>query len=226
MPQSAPPILRLENASLSFGGKCIFQNISLDLPENQFSCLLGKTGIGKSSLLRCLADILPEQARFQGKIKTQKQGFAWMAQDDLLLPWAKTIKNIVIGAKLRKEQPDYKRAKELLMRLGLSDKQDALPHELSGGERQRVALARTLYEARPIVLMDEPFSRLDALTRRELQLITRKLLREKTVLLVTHDPQEALFMGGDIYIMKSMGIKKIATRSVTKTEDILQELEG
>ncbi len=226
MPQSAPPLLRLENASLSFGGKCIFQNISLDLPKNQFSCLLGKTGIGKSSLLRCLADILPEQASFQGKIKAQKQGFAWMAQDDLLLPWAKTIKNIVIGAKLRKEQPDYKRAKELLMRLGLSDKQDALPHELSGGERQRVALARTLYEARPIVLMDEPFSRLDALTRRELQLITKNLLREKTVLLVTHDPQEALFMGGDIYIMKSTGIKKIIAGSLTKTEDILQELEG
>ena len=123
---------------------------------------------------------------------------AYMAQQDLLLPWASVLDNVLIGPTLRTGKPtpaERKRAAAILERVGLAAEADALPATLSGGMRQRAALARTFFEDRPIVLMDEPFSALDAITRRRLQNLASSLLEERTVLLVTHDPLEALRVG-------------------------------
>ena len=126
---------------------------------------------------------------------------AYMAQQDLLMPWLSALGNVSLGARLRGEKPDRGRALAMLDRVGLGAEADALPHTLSGGMRQRVALARTLMEDRPIVLMDEPFSALDAITRIRLQELAAGLLAGRTVLLVTHDPLEALRLGDRIYVM-------------------------
>lgn len=107
----------------------------------------------------------------------------------------------MLGARLRGERGAPDRAEALLERVGLGAQRDQLPATLSGGQRQRVALARTLMEDRPVVLMDEPFSALDAITRARLQSLAADLLAGRTVLLVTHDPLEALRLGHRVHVM-------------------------
>jgi putative hydroxymethylpyrimidine transport system ATP-binding protein len=126
---------------------------------------------------------------------------AWMSQCDDLLPWLPVIDNVTLGARLRGEPPDHAQALELLAHVGLVPQKDQPPATLSGGQRQRAALARTLMEDRPVVLMDEPFSALDAITRARLQVLAAELLAGRTVLLVTHDPLEALRLGHRIQVM-------------------------
>lgn len=124
-----------------------------------------------------------------------------MAQQDLLLPWRTVHENVVLGAVLRGEKPEYEKASHLLSQVGLGDAAHLRPAELSGGMKQRAALARTLMEDRPVVLMDEPFSALDPLNRLRLQELAARVLRGKTVLLVTHDPLEALRLGDHVHVL-------------------------
>ena len=124
-----------------------------------------------------------------------------MGQQDNLLPWLTVLGNVMLGARLRGEPPDLAGAEALLGRVGLIPQRDQRPATLSGGQRQRAALARTLMEDRPVVLMDEPFSALDAITRARLQVLAAQLLAGRTVLLVTHDPLEALRLGHRIHVM-------------------------
>jgi putative hydroxymethylpyrimidine transport system ATP-binding protein len=124
-----------------------------------------------------------------------------MGQQDDLLPWLDVAGNVTLGARLRGERPDRAKAETMLARVGLVGQRHQLPATLSGGQRQRAALARTLMEDRPVVLMDEPFSALDAITRARLQALAAQLLAGRTVLLVTHDPLEALRLGHRIQVM-------------------------
>jgi putative hydroxymethylpyrimidine transport system ATP-binding protein len=124
-----------------------------------------------------------------------------MDQRDLLLPWLSLKDNVGLGRRLRREPADPARAAALLDMVGLGTRASDRPAGLSGGERQRAALARTLMDDRPIVLMDEPFSAVDAITRLELQNLAARLLAGRTVLLVTHDPLEALRLGHRVIVM-------------------------
>lgn len=129
--------------------------------------------MGKSTLLRLISG-LSTGADFTGDITASDgQGVAdrvaYMAQSDLLLPWASVSQNILLGARLRGETPDTDRLHRILARVGLTDHAQKRPSELSGGQRQRVALARTLMEDKPVILLDEPFSALDAQTRAAMQ---------------------------------------------------------
>src|SRR5437868_5597821 len=191
------PIIHLEEVSLAYDDIDLFNNFNLTLPSNQWTCILGPSGGGKSSLLKFIAGLIPHDSKkikCAGKVSLSPEHVAYMAQTDLLLPWFSTLDNALLGAHLRGTLTASieTKAKELLAEVGLSNALKKYPHQLSGGMRQRVALVRTLLEEKPVVLMDEPFSAVDAITRYQLQTLAANLLRECTVLLVTHDPLEAL----------------------------------
>ncbi len=202
--QTSPQSARISNATLTYAGRAQFDGLDMALEGGRWTCLLGPTGVGKTSLLRLFAGLVSPDT---GPGVTCGDGgsiagrVAYMAQQDLLMPWLTAIENVVIGSRLRGERPAYERARDLLASVGLADRAGDYPRALSGGMRQRTALIRSLMEDRPIVLMDEPFSALDAITRLRLQSLAAELLRGRTVLLVTHDPLEALRLGDRIHVM-------------------------
>jgi putative hydroxymethylpyrimidine transport system ATP-binding protein len=195
--------ITVQNASLGYGGAPLFADLDFTLAGGAWTCLLGTSGVGKSTLLRLIAGLaLPERGTIRCSDGQPLAGrLAWMGQRDDLLPWLTARANVMLGARLRGDPPDPARADSLLERVGLTRQRDQLPATLSGGQRQRVALARTLMEDRPVVLMDEPFSALDAITRARLQSLAAGLLAGRTVLLVTHDPLEALRLGHRVHVM-------------------------
>ncbi|RJF89884.1 ABC transporter ATP-binding protein [Oleomonas cavernae] len=199
------PALAIESAALRFGDRVYFAGLDLAVEAGHTACLLGPSGVGKSSLLRLLAGLAPAGAT--GTVKASDGlplpgRVALMDQRDHLLPWASLLDNVTLGARLRGEAVDPARARHLLDLVELDAAAALPPRALSGGQRQRVALARTLYENRPVVLMDEPFSALDAVTRHRLQTTTARLLAGRTVLLVTHDPGEALRLGDAVHVLR------------------------
>lgn len=200
---AACPGLRLEGVALRHGARTIFEDLTLEIPGGQFVVLLGPSGVGKTGLLKMAAGLQKPSA---GRIGASDGAplahrIAYMAQQDLLYPWLRLIDNVMLGARLRGEPSDPARAGALLERVGLADRRQALPVELSGGMRQRVAIARTLYEDRPIVLMDEPFAALDSFTRTRIQNLAAELLGGRTVLLITHDPLEACRLGHHLVVL-------------------------
>jgi putative hydroxymethylpyrimidine transport system ATP-binding protein len=193
----------LRGVALSYAGLALFDGLDFHLAPGRCTCLLGPSGVGKSTLLRVIAGLLPLEA---GEMATSDGAslegrIAWMGQSDGLLPWLTAEDNVCLGARLRGDRPDRARAQRLLAAVGIAGLTDRPPATLSGGQRQRVALARTLMEDRPLILMDEPFSALDAITRSRLQALAATALAGRTVLLVTHDPLEALRLGHRIHVM-------------------------
>ena len=205
-PSVKAPDVNLTQVSFAFAGMALFSSLDFEIQGGQWTCLLGPSGCGKSTLLRLISGSLREgfsgNIRFDGVEKTKGQT-AWMAQKDLLLPWLTVQKNVLLGARLRGEvsEQQIETANSLLNAVGLGHCRHDLPATLSGGMRQRVALLRTLMEAKSVILMDEPFSALDALTRIKLQDLAFELVQNATVLLVTHDPLEALRLGHRIHVM-------------------------
>jgi putative hydroxymethylpyrimidine transport system ATP-binding protein len=199
----------VRNASLAWQGHSVFSELNFHLPAGEWTCLLGQSGVGKSSLLRLLAG-LTEQMQVRAEIvasdgKSLDGRVAWMAQQDLLLPWLSVLDNVLLGPRLRRSRvtpAQREQARYLLNQVGLAGLDGLYPAALSGGQRQRVALARMLMEDRPLVLMDEPFSALDAVTRLKLQDLAAHLLADRTVLLITHDPLEALRLGHQVLVLQ------------------------
>lgn len=186
-------------------GQRLFGPIDITMPAGQWTCVLGRSGVGKSTLLRLIAG-LPCAGYFDGQTSACDAAalagrVSVMAQSDLLLLWLTVFENTVIGARLRNQSPNIQKAEFLLDRVGLSQHMRKKPSALSGGMRQRTALARTLMEDRPVALLDEPFSALDASTRADMQELAAEVLTGKTVLLVTHDPAEAVRLGHQIIVL-------------------------
>jgi len=209
---SAPEVLLEGRAAIN--GAPLFPDLRLSLVPGGWTCLLGPSGVGKSTILRLIAG-LETGAEFTGQIRASDGAsvtdrIAYMAQEDLLLPWLDLAGNVALGARLRGAAPDRARAEALIARLGLSEHAAKRPGALSGGQRQRVALARTLMEDRPIVLLDEPFSALDARTRSQMQDLAAEALQGRTVLLVTHDPAEAARLGARILLLSPQGLTEIS----------------
>jgi putative hydroxymethylpyrimidine transport system ATP-binding protein len=198
-------------------GVPLFGPLAIVLDAGRWTCLLGPSGVGKSTVLRLIAG-LPTGADFAGEVSADDGRplggrVGYMAQNDLLYPWLDVLGNVVLGARLRGEAPDLARAEALVARVGLAVHAGKRPRQLSGGERQRAALARTLMEDRPVILLDEPFSALDAKRRAEMQELAAELLAGRTVLLVTHDPGEAARLGHAILVMSADGVTAAAVPS-------------
>ena len=195
------------------GNQLIFKAACLDIPASAWTCLLGRSGVGKTTILKLIAG-LDEHITFTGDMsssdgKPLAGRIALMSQTDNLLPWLSVRGNIMLGSRMRQEHSQSEQADALIERVGLTEFSDRKPHTLSGGMRQRVALARTLMEDRPIMLLDEPFSALDAGLRAEMQELAAELFTGKTVLLITHDPAEAARMGDRLYLMTGFGIENL-----------------
>ena len=204
------------NLSFSLEGSLIndqevlFSNLKLNINLNKWTSIIGQSGSGKSTLLKVIAGMdLPKVFNNTLISSNTNYSFSWMAQNDLLLPWASVIENVTLGQKLRREKIDTKKAKNLLEQVGLINEAKKLPSTLSGGMKQRVALARTLMENKDIILMDEPFSALDSITRSVIQKLTWKLLENKTVIMVTHDPLEALLLSNNLYFISNKKLMPI-----------------
>jgi putative hydroxymethylpyrimidine transport system ATP-binding protein len=188
----------LEGAA-SFGNTVLFSGLHLEVKPG-WTCLLGASGVGKTTILRLLAG-LPTGAQFDGTIHGPEH-LAYMAQDDLLQERLSILNNVLLGQRLRGEKPDVSRATRMLQSVGLAGMEKRGPASLSGGQRQRVALARALMEDTKLALLDEPFSALDTNNRTKMQDLAFTCLEDRHVLLVTHDPVEALRLGNHLKLLE------------------------
>ena len=195
--------IEVRGLSLTYAGRppvVALDGVDLAVAPGEFAMLLGPSGCGKSTLLRALAGLVRPTAG-----EALASSVAYMPQRDLLLPWRRVLGNATFAAELagvpRAEARE--RAQALLGRFGLAGCERAWPAQLSGGMRQRLALLRTFLAPRDTLLLDEPFGALDAITRREMQGWLQGVLAEepRTVLLVTHDIEEALTLADTVYVM-------------------------
>ena len=194
--QQADTVVRLRGLSRSFGDLTVLDGLDLDLRAGEFVALLGHSGSGKTTLLRALAGLDPGVI---GDVRTGGTP-AVVFQDPRLLPWRDVLTNVALG--LRDPNPRA-RAKRALAEVGLEGRETAWPRQLSGGQRQRVALARALVREPDLMLLDEPFSALDALTRVSAQTLVQELWQRHgpAVLLVTHDVEESLLLADRVLII-------------------------
>jgi NitT/TauT family transport system ATP-binding protein len=220
--------IRIDHVGKVFttGGRDVvaLDNINLEIPAGQFTCLLGPSGCGKSTLLNAVAGFAPPTS---GSITAEGEPVTgpgpergMVFQEYALFPWMTAEQNVGFGLEIKGMPRDEikRRVGELLALLSLADFRQRYPKDLSGGMRQRVAIARVLALDSPIMLMDEPFGALDALTRRNLQ---DELLRiwaelKKTILFVTHSIEEAIYLADRIVVM--------TYRPGTVKRDIMVEL--
>ncbi|GGP97055.1 ABC transporter ATP-binding protein [Actinomadura coerulea] len=185
------------------------REVSLDVPMGEFVAIVGPSGCGKSTMLKLVAGLLKPSTgnvRLRGdKVDGPRPDIGYVFQRAALLEWRSARKNILLQAEMRKMPAELarRRTAELIEMTGLKGFEDALPHELSGGMQQRVALCRALLHEPRVLLMDEPFGALDALTREQLNIEMNRIWRETgtTVLLVTHSIAEAAYLANRVVVM-------------------------
>lgn len=188
----------------------VLNDVSIEIYANEIVSVIGPSGCGKSTLLDCIAGLThPDKGNIylqNTSIIDRRGKVSYMMQDDVLLPWRTVFKNILIAAELRgKKDSLLDEAQQLMKDFGLYDFSDRYPHELSGGMRQRVSLLRAYVCQKECMLMDEPFGKLDALTRLQVQSWFLEIWKQKkiSILLVTHNIDEALFLSDRIYVLSS-----------------------
>ena len=194
------PLLRLARVSVTFGALDVLRDIDLEVRHGEFVALVGPSGCGKTTLLNvCSGWLQPTSGKVERPAR-QRMVF----QQDGLFPWLTVDENVLMGLRHLNDQAERRsRADALLALIGLTGFRGAYPHQLSGGMRQRVELARAIGGDTPLLLMDEPFSSLDYLTRLKMRQELAMLLREqpRTVVLVTHDIEEAAQLAERVLVL-------------------------
>jgi ABC-type nitrate/sulfonate/bicarbonate transport system ATPase subunit len=204
-------LLDIRDLSCRLGTVDVLDGISLELHAGEFVSILGPSGAGKSTLFRILTGSV---AKTGGSVcmngnalVSETRPFAFMPQRDALMPWRRLLANAALGLEIAgmSRRDASAEITPLLAEFGLEGFERSWPHELSGGMRQRVALLRTVVQQRPILLLDEPFGALDALTRLKMQRFLEALCRRRglSVILITHDVREAVLLSDRIYVFSA-----------------------
>lgn len=206
-------VLAFENVSIHLGGREILSPTSVEIRRGEFVCIIGPSGCGKTTLLRAAAGFVAPTSgsvRRRGEPVTgpsREVAFVFQDYGRALLPWRTVERNVALALEAARvpaaEQPE--RIRHVLATVGLSAHAQKFPAQLSGGMQQRVQIARCLAQQPEVMLMDEPFGALDAMTRESLQDEVARLVREQglTVLFVTHDLEEALYLGDRVLALRS-----------------------
>jgi sulfonate transport system ATP-binding protein len=196
----ARPAVKTRALVRELGGRRVLDHVDLEIQPGEFVALIGQSGSGKSTLLRAIAE-LDYEVQGSGEIQAPSNRSV-VFQDARLLPWARVLENVVLGVRTANARALGAAA---LAEVGLAGRERAWPIELSGGEQQRVALARSLVRAPELLLLDEPFSALDFLTRLRMHDLLRELCdrRRPAVLLVTHDVDEAIQLADRVLVLES-----------------------
>jgi sulfonate transport system ATP-binding protein len=223
-PAIDPPAVVVNGLRRAYGDRVIIRNLNLRIERGEFVALLGESGCGKTTLLRALAGLDPIQG---GRVVAPRRP-AVVFQEHRLLPWDTLARNVSLGLRA----PDAEvRAAAALAEVGLGERLDDWPRNLSGGQAQRVALARALVQEPELLLLDEPFAALDALTRIRMHDLVRELVAKHRpgVLLVTHDVDEAIALADRILVMRHGAIAfehrtGIAASASISRDDLLAEL--
>lgn len=224
--QETPLRLEVSDMCKSFRGSRgavdVLDDVSIDVAHGEFVSIIGPSGCGKSTLFNILAGLIPHdggQIHFDGvRVPHLRGRIGYMLQRDLLMPWRTVLDNVVIGLEVRgvRREESVQRARFYLDAFGLARFEDSYPKELSGGMRQRVALARTLLPDPDILLLDEPFSALDYQTRLFLETLLVETVEKarKTVILVTHDIDEAIALSQRIFVLSARPGRLKAVRNI------------
>jgi len=212
------PAVVLENLGKRFGsGPPVLEDVNATVYQGEFVALLGASGCGKSTLLNVISGL---DRPTSGALEVPAEGAAFMFQDSALFPWRTARGNVELALKLRGVGKAERRARatELLDLVHLGHSADKRPHELSGGMRQRVALARSLAQDRPLLLMDEPFAALDAITRDLLHNELERIWQEtgRTIIFVTHNVREAVRLGQRVLLLSSKPGRVVAQWQVSE----------
>lgn len=216
--------LECHHLSISFGSIDAIRDVSMQVRQGEILALIGPSGCGKTTLLRLIAGFeCPHTGEIllQGKsvfshanfVPPEKRGVGMVFQDYALFPHLNIGANIAFGLNQLSKTQRSERIQEMLEMVGLTGYEQRLPHELSGGERQRVALARALAPKPVVLLMDEPFSNLDADRRAQMRYEVRQIVKKSgiTCIFVTHDQEEALFMGDRLAILNRGALEQVGT---------------
>lgn len=204
-----PPILTVKNLSVVFpdnnGGLRALDDISFEVCPQEFICFLGPSGSGKTTLLRILAGLLPPTTGDVTFVRNQHPEIGMVFQQSNLMPWRSVVENIKLPLELEGmgEAKARIKAQEMIDLVGLNGFENSWPRELSGGMAQRVAIARALVHDPDLLLLDEPFASLDALTRERMWTELSRIwqARQKTVIMVTHSINESLFLADRVLVL-------------------------
>ncbi|BCA28290.1 ABC transporter ATP-binding protein [Metapseudomonas otitidis] len=204
------PLLDFRVQRKAFAGHTVLQDVHLQLAEGEVVSLLGPSGCGKSTLLRIVAGL---ERDYSGQALRGEGEVAFVFQEPRLMPWLTVAENIGFADDRAYDRP---RVAQLIREVGLEGFEQALPKQLSGGMAQRVAIARGLYSRPRVLLLDEPFSAVDAFTRMKLQDLLLALAAHHGIalLLVTHDVDEALYLGDRVLVMGSRPGRVLETLEV------------
>lgn len=225
-----PPVLSARNVSLGFDETIILAGVDLTLHPQEFVAVVGASGVGKSTLLRALAGLLiPQSGRVEipAAITPDSRAWSMVFQAPRLFPWRRVRGNVELGLEglsLSKAER-RRRALEPLALVGLDEFAERWPHTLSGGQQQRVGIARALAVQPRVLFMDEPFSALDAITRRRLQqeLVELRRRTEAAIVFITHDIEEAVLLADRVIVLGNSEVNQPAR--VVETLDVGMPLD-
>ena len=206
---SQTPILTIRNLSAIFpdnnGGLRALEDVTFDVHAREFVCVLGPSGSGKTTLLRILAGLIPQASGSFLFRDGEQPSIGMVFQQSNLLPWRTVLDNVKLPLEILNTDPHSARLKtqEMIDLVGLQGFEDSLPRDLSGGMAQRVAIARSLIHDPDLLLLDEPFASLDAMTRERMwiELLRIWQMRQKTVVMVTHSLNESLFLADRVLVL-------------------------